>query len=74
MNVSKRHASHPSMIRGLGTAELRNLYLIDGLFVPESVSLVHNQIERMIIGGVAPVSKPVELADCAARLPRSARY
>jgi 4-deoxy-L-threo-5-hexosulose-uronate ketol-isomerase len=66
MNVSKRHASHPDMMRGLDTAGLRRLYLIERIFVPDTLCLVHSQIERMVVGGVAPVSAPVALADCPA--------
>jgi 4-deoxy-L-threo-5-hexosulose-uronate ketol-isomerase len=66
MNVSKRHASHPDMIRSLDTRRLRDLYLIDQIFVPDTLCLTHSQIERMIAGGAAPVSKPVTLEDCPA--------
>ena len=66
MNVSKKHASHPDMIRSLDTAGLRRLYLIEQLFVPDTICLTHSQIERMILGGAAPVTKPVTLADCPA--------
>jgi 4-deoxy-L-threo-5-hexosulose-uronate ketol-isomerase len=66
MNVSKRHASHPDMIRSLDTTRLRDLYLVDQIFVPDTLCLTHSQIERMIVGGAAPVSKPVTLEDCPA--------
>lgn len=66
MNVSKRHASHPDMIRSLDTTRLRDLYLIDRIFVPDTLCLTHSQIERMIVGGAAPASKPVTLEDCPA--------
>jgi len=66
MNVSKMHASHPEMIRGLDTAGLRRTYLIERMFTPDALCLTHSQIERMILGGAAPVTKPVTLADCQA--------
>jgi len=66
MNVSKRHASHPSMIRHLDTTGLRELYLIERVFVPDTLCLTHSHIERMIVGGAAPVSKPVTLGECPA--------
>lgn len=66
MNVSKRHASHPDMIRSLGTTQLRDLYLIEQVFAPDTLCLTHSQIERMIVGGAAPVAKPLTLEDCPA--------
>lgn len=66
MNASKRHASHPDMIRGLDTTQLRNLYLVSDMFMPDAISLTHSQVERMILGGVAPVTKPVVLSECPA--------
>jgi 4-deoxy-L-threo-5-hexosulose-uronate ketol-isomerase len=66
MNVSKRHASHPDMIRGLDTGRLRDLYLVEQIFVPDTLCLTHSQIERMIVGGAAPVAKPLTLEDCPA--------
>lgn len=65
MNVTRRHASHPDMIVGLDTQRLRDLYLLTELFQPDDVSLAHSHIERMLIGGVMPVTKPVVLSEIA---------
>lgn len=61
MNVNRRHASHPDMIVGLSTRQLRGLYLLADLFQPDRVSLTHSHIERMVIGGVMPVDKALVL-------------
>lgn len=61
MNVSRRHASHPDMIVGLSTRQLRGLYLLTDLFQPDRISLTHSHIERMVVGGVMPVDKTLVL-------------
>jgi 4-deoxy-L-threo-5-hexosulose-uronate ketol-isomerase len=66
MHVDKRQATHPELIRHLTTADLRRHYLLTELFKNDELSLVHSHVERMVIGGALPVSKPVTLADCPA--------
>ena len=61
MNVNRRHASHPDMIVGLSTRQLRGLYLLTDLFQPDQISLTHSHIERMVVGGVMPVDKALVL-------------
>lgn len=65
MNVEKKHASHPDMIKGLDTAALRRLYLVERLFEADAVNLVHSQIERMVLGGAFPATKAVALEECS---------
>jgi 4-deoxy-L-threo-5-hexosulose-uronate ketol-isomerase len=64
MQVDKRHATHPDLVRHLTTSDLRRHFLITDLFLPDEISLVHSHVERMIVGGALPVTKPVTLADC----------
>lgn len=66
MNVIRRHASHPDMIVSMSSAQLRDLYLLTDLFRPDEASLVHSQIERMVIGGALPVNHPVVLDEVPA--------
>jgi 4-deoxy-L-threo-5-hexosulose-uronate ketol-isomerase len=65
MNVTRRHASHPDMIVGLSTNKLRDLYLLTDLFRPDDLSLAHSHIERMVIGGVMPVTRAIVLDEVA---------
>jgi len=61
MKFDTRHASHPSSIETANTARLRQLYHVAGIFVADDVSLTFSHIERLIVGGVMPVSRSVEL-------------
>src|SRR3954466_12377401 len=61
MKFDTRHAVHPSIIETADTTRLRQLFHVSGLFVADDVSLTFSHVERLIIGGVMPVSKMVEL-------------
>lgn len=63
MNVSKRHATHPDMITGLTAQQLRDLYLLAGIFSPGGISLAHSHVERMIVGGAMPADQPLTLGE-----------
>lgn len=45
------------------TEELREEFLIDTLFVADEKHMTYSHIDRIIAGGVMPVSKTIELAD-----------
>ncbi len=66
MKFETRHASHPTIIPTLSSAKMRELYHISGIFIPDDVSLTFSHIERMIVGGVMPVNKAIELSEVPA--------
>jgi 4-deoxy-L-threo-5-hexosulose-uronate ketol-isomerase len=66
MKFDTRHASHPSFIGSATSASLRDQYHVSGIFVPDDVSLTFSHIERMIVGGVMPATKSIELNEVPA--------
>jgi 4-deoxy-L-threo-5-hexosulose-uronate ketol-isomerase len=66
MKFETRHASHPSIIPTADSAKLRELYHVSAMFTADDVNLTFSHIERMIVGGVMPVTKSVELNEVPA--------
>ncbi|WP_419251627.1 5-dehydro-4-deoxy-D-glucuronate isomerase [Caulobacter sp. ErkDOM-YI] len=57
------HATHPDMMFSVSNDDLRDRYLMDGLFEDDGIVLHYNHAERFVIGGAAPISKGVKLPD-----------
>ncbi|HXG83875.1 MAG TPA: 5-dehydro-4-deoxy-D-glucuronate isomerase, partial [Pyrinomonadaceae bacterium] len=55
------YATNPDSINGVSNEKLRENYLIGDLFAADEIRLNYTHYERMVIGGVAPVSKAVAL-------------
>ncbi len=60
-NYQVRYSSHPSDVKQYDTAKLRDHFLVSGLFIPDESNLVYTHFDRMIVGGIMPVSEPVRL-------------
>lgn len=55
------HATHPDMMAGASNDQLRDRYLMSGLFVAGTVSLTYSHNERMVIGGATPTDAPLKM-------------
>ena len=55
------YATHPDMMECVSNEELRDRYLIGGLFRPGEVVLNYTHADRFVIGGVAVSETPVKL-------------
>ncbi len=56
-----RRTPRPQDIIGMSTQELRDAFQIAGLFVPDEITGHFTDLDRLMVGGVLPVAKPVEL-------------
>ncbi|HXS79968.1 MAG TPA: 5-deoxy-glucuronate isomerase, partial [Gammaproteobacteria bacterium] len=54
-------ATHPDMMADVRNEQLRERYLVAGLFAPDRVALNYSHNERFVIGGAAPVRGALEL-------------
>lgn len=55
------YATHPSMMESLQNEELRDLYVMGDLFQADQLSLNYTHYERMVVGGVMPISTAIAL-------------
>ncbi len=59
--MDMRYPSHPDKVQRFNTDELREEFLIEKLFVDDAITMVYSHIDRVIVGGAAPVGEPLKL-------------
>ncbi len=57
-----RQPVHSEHFRSLDTDGLRRHFLVQNLFVADQVTLTYSQIDRIIVGGIMPVTQAVRFA------------
>ena len=57
------HATHPDMMAGASNQQLRDRYLVDGLFAPDAIALNYAHYERFVIGGATAVTRALRLPE-----------
>lgn len=58
-----RYAVHPDHALRMTTTELRHHFLIEKIFEPGEFNWVYTHFDRLIIGGIAPLDKPLKLGN-----------
>lgn len=59
--INTRYSSHPENFKSYGTAEIRDKFLIEDLFVTDTISGTYTMEDRLIVGGIHPVNIPLSL-------------
>ena len=54
-----RQSVHSDHFRTLDTAGLRREFLVEGLFIPDEISLTYSHVDRITVGGAMPVGRSV---------------
>ncbi|MDN3670491.1 5-dehydro-4-deoxy-D-glucuronate isomerase [Echinicola jeungdonensis] len=60
-NIVTRHASHPEDVKGYDTQKLRDHFLLEDIFQKDQINGVYSTFDRLIVGGIYPVTKSLEL-------------
>lgn len=61
INLETRHTNHPLDVKKYDTLDLRTHFLIENLFISDRISGVYTLNDRMIVGGIHPVTSPLSL-------------
>lgn len=61
IQFSERNAIAPEHAAAMDTAELRDNFLIDDLFISNEISLTYTHYDRMVVGGAVPGAQPLKL-------------
>ncbi|WP_276365743.1 5-dehydro-4-deoxy-D-glucuronate isomerase [Chryseolinea sp. H1M3-3] len=59
--IETRYAIHPDAIKNFDTQQLRDAFLIKNIFEDDQVTIVYTHYDRLIIGGVKPISRSISL-------------
>ncbi|WP_425635824.1 5-dehydro-4-deoxy-D-glucuronate isomerase [Algoriphagus yeomjeoni] len=59
--IETRYSSHPEDFKNYPTQEIRDKFLLEEIFVPNQITGIYTMEDRLIVGGIHPVDKPVKL-------------
>lgn len=60
-SIPQRYATHPEQIPGMTTAQVRERFLIDDVFVAGEVRLTYTHHDRIVLGGAVPSGSELAL-------------
>lgn len=61
MKYEIRYASHPEDAKSYDTERIRKEFLVSNLMIPDDIRLVYSFNDRLIVGGIVPSLKSLEL-------------
>lgn len=56
-----RQSIHSAHAKTLDTQGLRNEFLVEKVFVADEYTMVYSHIDRIIVGGIMPITKTVSV-------------
>lgn len=59
MTMRVLYGASPLEIAACGTEALREKFLVGGLFRPDAIAFVYTHVDRMVLGGAVPVTRPL---------------
>ena len=61
VNFEERYSYHPEDFKGYDTEKIRKEFLVEKVMEDDAINMVYSHIERYIVGGAVPVTKPLVL-------------
>ncbi|WPR74039.1 5-dehydro-4-deoxy-D-glucuronate isomerase [Algoriphagus sp. NG3] len=59
--ITTRYSSHPEDFKNYPTEEIRGKFLLENIFIPNQITGIYTMEDRLIVGGIHPVDKPLPL-------------
>ena len=63
MTMLQRYGAGPDQIDAMLPADLRETFMVEGLFTPGALLFAYTHIDRMIVGGAVPTGAPLRFGD-----------
>jgi len=61
MSLDIRYGNHPEDMKTYTTAQMREHFLVEKLFVPGEIALTYTHVDRVVFGGAVPTNAPLKL-------------
>ena len=61
--MKQRHETSPKEVERMNTADLRSNFLVESLFEKGKTNFVYSHYDRMVIGGITPTTKALNLTN-----------
>ncbi len=65
MTMLQRYGAGPDQIDAMTPAQLRETFMVDGLFAPGAIGFAYTHFDRMIVGGAVPTTESLQFGDGA---------